>query len=423
MSTEELTASYILPNYGRAAIAPSRGKGAELWDEDGKRYLDFAQGVAVNTLGHSHPAMVSALKEQAEELIHCSNLYLVRQQALLAQQLTDEVVGAPGKCFFCNSGAEANEALIKLARKFGTLTPAADGSERFEIITFSQSFHGRTTGAMTATGQAKVFEGFGPLMPGFKHVEFNDAEALKAAIGPHTVAILMEAVQGEGGIRVASRELLETAAELSQEHNLLLFFDEVQCGIGRIGDLAGWKTISPDITPHGVSWAKGLGGGFPIGAIWVSDQVFGGSETALSSLLGPGTHGSTYGGSPLASSVASAVLKEIQSAGLVENARSMGDYVKQLFEDSPHALIEEVRGLGLMIGFRLSTGALQENAQFVESGKPASIFAVGKLMDAGLLTVPAGPDVVRWLPPLNVTKEELDEANDILRNTFDALGC
>ncbi len=421
MSTSDLISEFILPNYGRFAIAPVRGKGCELWDENGKRYLDFAQGVAVNSLGHCHPVLVDAIRKQSETLIHCSNLYQIPGQAALAQFLSEKVIGTPGKSFFCNSGAEANEALIKLARRFGQLNPTPDGSPRFEILSFLQSFHGRTTGGMAATGQPRIYEGFGPLMPGFRHLPFNDPDTLRAAPNKDTVAILIEVIQGEGGIRVASREFLDAAAEICREQNLLLLLDEVQCGIGRSGEFAGWKSVSPDIVPHAVSWAKGIGGGFPVGAIWVSDAPAGSSGAPLSSVLSPGTHGSTFGGSPLACAVGLAVLQEVENSHLRDNASTLGNYVKDLFSTSPHPLVTEVRGFGLMLGFALDSDRFSSAPNFADSGKSPSIFAVTKLMDHGLLTVPAGPDVVRWLPPLNVTKAEIDEANTILRRVFDTL--
>ena len=421
MTTAELFERYIVPNYGRFPLQPSRGEGCRLWDEDGKSYLDFGGGVAVSSLGHAHPAMVKVLAEQPAQLIHCSNLYRPRGQAELSKVLVEDVVGAVGKCFFCNSGTEANEGLIKLARRFGEAAPKADGSPRREIISFSNSFHGRTTGGMAATGQEKIRTGFGPLMTGFKHLEFNDVDGLAEGVSEDAVAILLEPVQGEGGINIASAEFLNAIAELCRERNLLLLFDEIQCGLGRCGELCGWRAIAgaEDIVPDAISWAKGLGGGFPVGAVWIKDRPVG--DSVLCDLLGPGTHGSTYGGSPLACAVAGAVVETIQKDRLCENAKVQGSKIVNTARTWGHALLSDVRGLGLMIGFELESERLSANQNFVESGQAASIFAVSALNAAGLLTVPAGPNVVRWLPPLTVSEGEVDSALTIMREVLDTL--
>ena len=287
--TQSLTEKYIVPTYGRFPFEPVRGEGTRIWDADGKEYLDFGAGIAVCSLGHCPKVMVDAITKQAGTLIHCSNLYQIRDQALLAQHISDVVMELPGKTFFANSGAEANEAMVKLARKFGSATG------RHEIITFEMSFHGRTMTGISATGQEKVKTGFAPLLPGFKHLPFNDIEALRSGITKDTVAIMMEPIQGEGGIHCATPEFLEAARDLCAEHDLLLLFDEVQSGLGRTGDLCAWRSLAPnlDIRPHAVSWAKGMGGGYPIGATWIS------SDKDLCDILGPGTHGTTYGGGPL----------------------------------------------------------------------------------------------------------------------------
>ncbi|MEM0896993.1 MAG: acetylornithine transaminase [Verrucomicrobiota bacterium] len=411
-STAELHARYSVPNYGRFPVSFVRGEGARLWDEDGKEYLDFGAGIAVDTLGHAHPVMVEALAVQAQELIHCSNLYQIRPQAELARELTETVMGNPGKCLFCNSGAEANEALIKLARKFGHRHPQADGTPRTEILTFSGSFHGRTMAGISATAQQKVKDEFGPLLPGFTHLPTNDVVALEAAVGPETVAILIEPIQGEGGIHVARGEFLCAAAELAKKHDLLLLFDEVQCGIGRAGELCGWHAIdgASGIVPDGVSWAKGMGGGFPIGAVWIRERELGGDNGRLCCLLGPGTHGTTYGGSPLASAVALAVLREVENAGLCENARVLGEHIRSEVAGWGLPVVREIRGHGLMIGFEIDAGKLFDSTTFAASGKPVSVYLVAKLLDRGLLTVPAGANVVRWLPPLNITREDAEKA-------------
>lgn len=422
-STAELFAQYVAPTYGRSALQPARGQGAQLWDEGGRRFLDFAAGVAVSSLGHAHPALLEVFRRQPADLIHSSNLYQPRGQALFAKALVEDVVGIAGKCFFANSGTEANEGLIKLARRFGEAVPAADGSPRREIITFSGSFHGRSTGAMAATAQEKVRLGFGPLMGGFTYLPFNDIAALRAAVSDDTVAILLEPVQGEGGIHIATAEFLSAAAELCRERDMLLLFDEIQCGIGRCGTLCGWHAIggTSGIAPDAISWAKGLGGGFPLGAIWFKDRPAG--EVRLPDLLGPGTHGSTYGGSPLASAVGLAVLGAIRDEGLCENATRLGAEILATALGWDQPLLAEVRGLGLMIGFELDTAAIARVPGFAESGRPASLFVVDTLAAAGLLTVPAGEKVVRWLPPLTVGDAEVAEALSILRETLDNLSA
>ena len=422
-TTAELFAKYSVPNYGRFPVSFVRGQGARLWDEEGKAYLDFGAGIAVDALGHAHPAMVDAIRVQSEQLIHCSNLYLIRQQAELARELTDHVVGHSGKCFFCNSGAEANEATMKLARKFGHRRPQADGTPRYEILTFSGSFHGRTMAGISATAQAKVKEEFGPLLKGFRHLPTNDIAALEAGIRPETVALLIEPIQGEGGINLARGEFLKAAEGLAKEHDLLLLFDEVQCGIGRAGKMCGWQAIegAEKIVPDAISWAKGMGGGFPIGGVWIRDRGIGGAEGPLCDLLGPGTHGTTYGGSPLASTVALAVIREIRSAGLCDNAVTIGDGIRAEVESWNSPLIREVRGRGLMIGFDFNEEAMKANADFAESGKTPSVFVVGRLLEEGLLTIPAGPLVVRWLPPLNITQADAEEALAIFQSTLKGL--
>lgn len=404
----------LIPNYARLPMVPVRGEGCWLWDAEGRRYLDFAAGVAVNTLGHCHPLMVQTLHEQAQKLIHCSNLYSIQEQADLAQFLSEEVVGSPGKCFFCNSGAEANEALVKLARLYGNAAPSADGKPRYEVLTFSKSFHGRTLATIAATEQEKVRQGFAPYMPGFRYVPFNDPAALGDAIRTETVALLVEPIQGEGGINVATPEFLNALKDVCAEHDLLLMFDEVQCGLGRVGHACGWKVAAgesvPGLQPDAVSWAKGLGGGFPIGSIWASDRLVTGGERKISELLSPGTHGSTFGGSPLVSTLALAIQREVKDKNLAANARELGDYVKDEVNSWTDTQIDSVRGLGLMLGFLLCGDAPE--------GMTLSGHVQQKLMAAGLLVVPAGANIVRWLPPLNVTREEIDQGLEIMRTTL-----
>ncbi|MCB1089322.1 MAG: aminotransferase class III-fold pyridoxal phosphate-dependent enzyme, partial [Verrucomicrobiae bacterium] len=282
-STGELMSRYVMGNYARFPIAFAHGEGSWIWDEAGKRYLDFGAGIAVCSIGHCHPAIREALHEQGSTLIHCSNLYQNRRQAELAEFIVERVMRSPGRVFFCNSGAEANDSLIKLARKFGHDSAATAGRDRYGMVTCTNSFHGRTLGGIAATGQDKVKKGFEPLLEGFSHVPFNDCEALRAAVGPETAAILFEVVQGEGGIHVATPEFLKTAAELREEHGILVMLDEVQCGFGRTGDWNGWETALRgqdwDFEPDAVSWAKGMGGGFAIGGIWASERTApGGAE-------------------------------------------------------------------------------------------------------------------------------------------------
>ena len=380
---------YVVPSYARYPLVFVRGKGARVWDADGKEYLDFGGGIAVNLLGHS--AMAEILAKQAGILVHASNLYYTEPQGKLAKRLV-ELVGVEGKCFFCNSGGEANEALFKLARKFGN----EDGG-RYEILTFQGSFHGRTLAGISATGQEKVKHGFEPLVDGFRHVPFNDLDAVSKAITPKTVAILLEAIQGESGIRPATAEFLRGLRRVCDSQRLLLMVDEVQCGMGRTGEFLGLQAIARDVQPDAISWAKGLGGGFPIAAIWVRGPY--------ADVLGPGTHGTTFGGTPLACSVALAVLDTLERDGLLRNAREVGAYfigkLRALAAECP--TIREVRGLGLMIGVEVALQA-----------RPAVL----KLAEHGLIGVAAGENVVRFLPPLNITRAEVDEAVEKIGRAF-----
>ena len=409
MNTAELTEKYILGNYGRIPVAFERGEGSRIWDETGREYLDFAGGIAVCSLGHCPPVLQRALARQAARLIHCSNLYQIREQALLGEFLVEKVIARPGKVFFCNSGAEANDGLIKLARKRARDTFGGTAGKT-RIITCTASFHGRTLGGIAATGQDKVKAGFEPILPGFTHVPFNDCESLKAAVNEQTAAILVEAIQGEGGINVISPEFLETAAELREKFDLLLMFDEIQSGIGRTGDWCGWRSVlkhrNLEIEPDAVSWAKGLGGGFPIGAFWAGDHIQG--------HLGPGTHGSTFGGTPLASAVALAVLEEIDRIGALENAARQEQRIRDAVKQRESPLIKSVRGKGLMLGFVLDESA----PQFQDAQQSPALFLVKELMGAGLLTVPAGSGVVRWLPALNVADSDVDRALEIFETTL-----
>lgn len=378
-----LYTEYVMPTYGRFDLDISRGEGGRVWDFSGREYLDFGAGIAVCSLGHAHPEVTEAISKQAATLVHTSNLYRTQPQAELARRLV-EVTG-PGKVFFCNSGAEANEGLIKITRKFGSETG------RYEMITFQNSFHGRTMAGISATAQEKVKKGFAPLLEGFVHLPYGDLAAVRAAVGPKTAAILVEPVQGEGGIHIATAEFLRGLREICDENNLLLLFDEIQCGLGRTGNWCGWKSLAPELMPDGVSWAKGIANGFPLGAFWAS------TSRGLSDLLGPGTHGTTYGGNPVSCAAGLKVLEIIERDGLVETATSLGARLRDGLLALKSAKIREVRSLGLMIGLELVEGL-------------AALDVVKALMADGLLTIPAGDRVVRLLPPLNVSPAEIDEA-------------
>lgn len=406
----------ILNTYGRFPVTFTKGQGSRLWDADGKKYLDFCMGIAVCSLGHCHPVVTETLKRQAEELIHVSNLYHTQPAVDLAQLIT-ELVGVPGKTFFSNSGAEANDGLIKLARKFGQETPDASGQARYEILTFRQSFHGRTLGGIAATGQQKVKEGFDPLLPGFCHLPFGDLEALAAALNSSTCAVLLEPLQGEGGIHAASAEYLEGVAQLCNEHNVLLMFDEVQCGFGRLGDMMAWRALGAKVQPDAISWAKGMGGGVPIGAFWVSDRLVSSSVSSpLSSLLGPGSHGSTYGGNPLVAATSFAVLREIQAQGLAANAVAREEQIRAELHAWNHSSLVEVRGKGLMLGIEFEPEGFA-----VPSGQTLAVYLCNQLLKAGLLVPPAGANTIRFLPALNITAEDVDEAISTLRATIESL--
>ncbi|MES2921380.1 MAG: acetylornithine/succinylornithine family transaminase [Verrucomicrobiota bacterium] len=405
MTTPELYAQHVLPTYGRFPLVPVRGAGARLWDDTGKSYLDFCMGIAVCSIGHCHPRLVEAIRHQAGELMHVSNLYQSPLQAQLAEEINTHHVQLPGKIFFSNSGAEANDGLIKAARRFGLKRPQLDGSQRYEVVTFLQSFHGRTLGAMSATGQKKIQEGFDPLLPGFRHLPFNDIDALKNAVRPETAAILLEPVQGEGGVNMATPEFLRAVAALCKKHDLLLFFDEVQAGFGRCGDAMAWRMIAPEIQPDGISWAKGMGGGVPIGAFWLNDRAVAGDGTELSSLLGPGSHGSTYGGNPLVCAASLAVLREIREQELAVNAILQEVRIRETVKSWNLSVVTEVRGQGLLLGIALDPARIP-----VPEGKTPALVVVGMLMERGLIVPPAGPNTFRLLPPLNVTDAEVDEA-------------
>lgn len=427
-TTQDLYENYVAPTYGRFRVAPVRGQGSWVWDENGKKFLDFGGGIAVCSLGHAPRALADAVAAQSQTLIHCSNLYQPPVLGQLAQKLVEDVARTPGKIFFCNSGGEANEALYKLARRYGTVHTKADGAPRTEILTFSNSFHGRSLAGIAATAQEKVKVGFGPLMTGFRHLPYNDIDALRSAITEDTVGILLEPVQGEGGINVATPEFLKTVATLCREHDLLFLLDEIQCGVGRTGHLRGWETAlgedpqTAGVVPDAISWAKGIGGGFPFGATWINQRTFDRDE-ALCDLLGPGSHGTTYGGSPLACAAVGAVVGEILDKDLAGNATRMGNYLREKIAEAELPFVKHVRGLGLMLGLVINVDAVSALPHFAKSGSPASIFLVDALNRAKLLTVPAGPDVVRLLPALNISEAEADTAVFMLKTTFEKLAA
>ena len=377
---------HVMKTYGRYPIVAERGEGCRLWDVDGKAYLDFLAGVAVNNLGHCHPKVVAALREQAGRLLHCSNFYHIPQQVELAEWLCEHSFAE--RVFFCNSGAEANEAAMKLARKHSN---EKHGEDRFEVITALASFHGRTIGAISATGQEKVKAGFTPMLDGFKHVLFGDVEAMRQAITPQSCAIMLEPLQGEGGVNVAPTGYLKAVRELCDEFDLLLIFDEVQVGCGRTGTL--WAYEQDKVVPDVMTLAKALAGGPPIGALLTTEK--------LAASLGPGTHGSTFGGNPLVCAAALAAMQTINEEPLLDNCRSMGAYLTEKLEQlkGKYSFIKEIRGLGLIIGVELD----------IEGGP-----LVVKAMERGLLMNCTVGNVLRFVPPLIVNRVEIDEAMTIL---------
>lgn len=377
--------------YARYPLALVRGEGTRVYDDTGRAYLDFVSGVAVNTLGHAHPAISRAICEQAKVMLHCSNLFEIPQQTALAERLC--TLSGLDAAFFCNSGAEANEAAIKIARKYWF----DQGSPRRIIITATQSFHGRTLNTISATGQEKVKTGFDPLPPGFIHVPLGDLTALKKAISTDTAGVLLEPVQGEGGVHVAADDYLRGVRKLCNDTGVLMMLDEVQTGVGRTGEIFGFEHVN--IRPDVLTLAKGLGGGVPIGAMLANESV------AVS--FGPGTHGCTFGGNPLSCVAAQTVLDVIEREALLENVRQQGARLilglKTL--QRTHPVIREIRGRGLLIGAELNCEA-------------AGIIA--SCRESGLLLLPAGSGVLRFLPPLNVTTAEIDEALTILGDCLPA---
>jgi acetylornithine/N-succinyldiaminopimelate aminotransferase len=391
MNTSEVIGQfdrYVIGNYKRLPLVIVKGEGSRMWDMDGKEYLDMFPGWAVSGLGHCHPKVVEAIRKQAGELIHIDNTFYNVQQGKLAQMLSERSFG--GKCFFCNSGAEANEAAIKLARLVGEGT-------RYKIITMEKSFHGRTFATMTATGQAKTHAGFQPLVPGFSYVPFNDIEAVKSATDDETIAVMLEPVQGEGGVNIADAEYLRALRQFCDERKMLLIFDEVQTGMGRTGKWFGYQQFN--VTPDIMSLAKAVGGGVSLGAIVAKPKV--------ADYMVPGKHASTFGGNPLACAAGIAVIEAIEEGNLLEHAREMGLYIEAKFNAMKETsrLIKNVRQLGLMIG--------------VELAIPGDGI-VAMALEKGLRINCTQQTILRLTPSMTVTTQEVDRAMEILSQVFAA---
>ncbi len=385
--TAGLTEKNIFQTYSRYPVTLASGKGSRVWDETGKEYLDFLSGIAVCNLGHCHPAVVKAAQDQLEKLIHVSNFFYTEPQAKLAELLIENSFA--DKIFFCNSGAEANEAAIKLARKYEH--EHAD-PKRFEIITMGYSFHGRTFATLSATGQKKFQQGFEPLLPGFQHVPFNDIDALRGAVTDLTSAIMLEPIQGEGGVNIPSERFMKEVRELCDERDILLIFDEVQVGMGRTGKLFAYEHfgVEPDI----MTLAKALAGGLPAGAMLAGKKI---AES-----FSPGTHASTFGGNPVVMAAGVAVMKELSTTAVLENCSGMGIYfckkLNELRGQYPE-IIKEVRGKGLIIGMELNI----DGKEIVKS-----------CLVSGLIINCTRDTILRFLPPINVTEKEIDECLDVL---------
>ncbi|NLP13288.1 MAG: aspartate aminotransferase family protein [Clostridium sp.] len=388
----ELDKKYFMNTFGnRTPVCFDHGKGINLWDLDGKKYYDFLAGIAVSALGHSHPKLINAIKEQAEKLIHCSNLYYIEPQARLAKILVEN--SCADKVFFANSGAEANEGAIKLARIY---FKKKGMPEKFEIITLEKSFHGRTLATIAATGQDKYQKPFSPLTPSFLKVPINDLEALRNAINDSTCAIMIEPIQGESGVNLTTLEYMQGVRKLCDEKGIFLIFDEVQCGLGRTGKLFAYEHLG--IEPDIFTLAKALGGGFPIGALCAKKHV--------ASAFEPGDHGSTFGGNPLACAAGLAVMDTMINNNLVKNSEEMGSYFIDKLSTlaNKYDFVKEIRGKGLMIGIQLSI----EKAVEIKN----------KCFDKGYLIGSVGNNIIRLLPPLIVTKEDIDGMVDVLDNIF-----
>ena len=393
-TTADLYDAYVLKNYGRPALTLVRGSGSHVWDDQGRQFLDFSTGIAVNALGHCHPYWVAAVQRQAGELIHVSNLFRNPNQGELARRLVG--YAGPGQVFFCNSGAEANEGLLKLARLHGATKAGGQEGICYKVICAKNAFHGRTFGGMSATPQEKIQKGFRPLVSGFAFGELNNLASFEALIDDTTAAIFIETIQGEGGVHPATSEFLIGLRKLCNDHNLLLILDEVQCGIGRTGKFFAFEHAG--VRADAIGMAKGLGGGFPIGAIWAGGKA--------AELFQPGMHGTTFGGTPLACAAALAVLDVIEREGLLAHVEKTSVVwhaaMRQLAVDFP-AQVLGVRGRGFMVGIQLA------------SEPPPYVAA---LREAGLLAPMAGGNIIRLLPPLNATEEELACSVEILRSVL-----
>lgn len=376
--------SVMVPNYNPAAVIPVRGQGSRVWDQDNREYVDLAGGIAVSVLGHCHPAMVQALQAQSERLWHLSNVMTNEPAIRLAQKLVAATFA--DRVYFCNSGAEANEAAFKLARRY-----ASDhfGPDKHEIISFQQAFHGRTLFTVSVGGQPKYTEGFGPVPQGLHHIPYNDLDALKAVISERTCAVVMEPMQGEGGIVPANEAFIQGVRALCDEHNALLIFDEVQTGMGRTGHLYAYQAY--DVVPDILSSAKGLGGGFPVGAMLTSEKV------AASFVVG--THGSTYGGNPLACSVAEAVLDQVNTPTLLDGVRERSEWLRSRLEAiaADTSAFKEIRGMGLLIGAEVAEPFAGQARDFLNAA-----------LEAGVMVLVAGPNVVRFAPALNIPQADLE---------------
>lgn len=393
MPTQDLkdnAAKYLMQTYTRQPISIIRGRGAKVYDMEGREYLDFVGGIAVNLLGHGHPDLVQAIQQQAAQLIHVSNLYYTEPQVTLAKILVEHSFA--DRVFFCNSGAEANEAAMKLARRYAHMKY---GESRFEIITMKNSFHGRTLATITATGQDKVQKGFEPLMPGFSYAPFNDMAAIEAMAGERTAGIMLEPVQGEGGVHVAGGEYLTRLREFCTTHDILLIFDEVQTGMGRTGTLFAYEQLG--VAPDIMTLAKGLGGGVPIGACLAKESV--------AAAFSPGAHASTFGGNPLACAAAVAVCRALLEGQVLDRAKPMGDYLAKALTEckARHHVVRDVRGIGLLQGMELDIDA-----------KPV----VAEALSRGVLINAAGERVLRFVPPLVITAQEIDQLIDTLNAIF-----
>jgi acetylornithine/N-succinyldiaminopimelate aminotransferase len=389
MPTEELkddAEKYLMQTYSRQPISIVRGRGAKVYDLEGREYLDFVGGIAVNVLGHGHPDLVQAIQRQVTQLIHTSNLYYTEPQVRLARLLVDHSFA--DRAFFCNSGAEANEAAIKLARRYGH---ERHGAKRFEVITMKNSFHGRTLGMLTATGQDKVQKGFEPLMPGFAYAPFNDFSALESMVNDQTAAIMLEPIQAEGGVYVADRDYLRSLREFCTQKDILLIFDEIQTGIGRTGTFFAYEQLG--VKPDIMTLAKGLAGGVPIGACLATESV--------ASSFTPGAHASTFGGNPLACAAALAVCRVLLEGRVLDHAKRMGEYLAKGLTDckNRYRIVTDIRGLGLLQGMELDADAKA---------------MVSDALARGVLINAANERVLRFVPPLIISQQEIDRLLELL---------